>query len=118
MASAAIRISGSNTNQWVSLKTKYFKTLHITNIDTEEVQVNVAVAKDDNVGGTSNITTGFYLLYKAPIPVGVSLQLHDFNFMNITDKLSSGLNDDDQTDLINCTAANKDIDVFIDYGTR
>ena len=48
----------------------------------------------------------------------MSLQLHDFNFMNITDKLSSGLNDDDQTVLINCTAANKDIDVFIDYGTR
>ena len=44
MASAAIRISGSNTNQWVSLKTKYFKTLHITNINApnQEPQQEVA----------------------------------------------------------------------------
>ncbi len=114
MPQVAFVITGSNSNQFVDFKTDSFKTLNITNSDSETITVNVVFGKDDNSGQTS-ITNGIYILQGVSIPQGVSMQLSNMTCRGINDKLGSGINADDFTLLISCGAANKVASIFLDY---
>ena len=115
----------TNTNQLVDLNCKRFKSIKITNIDAEEISINLAIAKDDNVGSTSFASTaGAYILKGVAIPVGVTLHVDGFDFTNLigADAVVGGqkavagaLKEDDYTLMISATDTNKIYSFFIEY---
>ncbi len=115
----------TDTNQFVDLNCKRFKSIKITNGDNEEVSINLAIAKDDKVGSTSFTSTeGAYILKAVAIPVGVTLHVDGFDFTNLigADAVVGGqkavagaLKEDDYTLMISATATNKIYSFFIEY---
>jgi hypothetical protein len=115
----------TNTNQFVDLNCKRFKSIKITNIDTEEISINLAIAKDDKVGSTSFANTeGGYILKGTSIPTGVTIHIDGFDFTNLigADAVEGGqkavtgaLKEDDYTLMISATDTNKLYSFFIEY---
>jgi len=113
----------TNTNQFVNLNCKKFTNLYISNSDSEDITINVAIGKDDNAGQTS-ITNGAYFLEGVTIPMGVTMHVPGINFSQLrgADAVSGGqaaltgaLREDDYTLLISAGATNKIYTIFLEY---
>ena len=115
----------TNTNQLVDLNCKRFKSIRITNSDSEEIFINLAIAKDDKARSTSFTNTdGGYILKGTSIPTGVTIHIDGFDFTNLigADAIEGGqkavsgaLKEDDYTLLIQATATDKLYTIFIEY---
>tara|TARA_R100000995_G_C3461738_1_gene113532 strand:- start:531 stop:878 length:348 start_codon:yes stop_codon:yes gene_type:complete len=115
MASLLLNIS-SNTNQFVDLKCLSFKKLLISNSDSEAININLAIGKDDNAGQTS-ITNGGYVYQGIKIPQGVTLCIDGLDFSDLVSSsvVSNALREDDYTLLISANATDKVYTLFIEY---
>jgi len=113
----------ANTNYFVDLNCKRFKTLRVTNVDSETVSISLAIGKDDNAGGSS-LTNGAYVHKSLSIPQGVTLYIEGFDFTNLiaADAVEGGqkavagaLKEDDYTLLIQADATDKLYSFLIEY---
>ena len=83
--STSLSIQLTSTN-FVDLKTRKYKRLHLTNNDSTDVTVSVVVGKTGIAGGStvsatdSDSTYGSYIIKNIEIPVGVSLVLDEADF--------------------------------------
>ena len=115
----------TNTNQFVDLNCKRFKSIKITNGDSEEISINLLIGDADSVGDTSIVSTkGAYILKGVAIPIGVTLHVDGFDFTNLIGAdaveggqkaVSGALKEDDYTLMISATATNKIYSFFIEY---
>ena len=115
MASLLLEIT-SNTNQLVDLKCIVFKKLLIANMDTEAINIDLAIGKS-NSAGTTNVTEGTGILKAIKIPTGVTLCIDGLDFTGLVDStaVTGALEGDDYTLLVRATDTNKLYSIFIDY---
>ena len=107
----------TNTNQFVDLKCKSFKDLWVSNVDTEEILIDIAIGQDNNAGQTSLTADGAFVHYKVTIPIGVTLHVPGMNFNQLIKSadVAGAVQGDDFTLLIRATDTNKLYNFFIEY---
>ena len=119
----------TNTDQFVNLHCKSFKELFVTNADTEDIEIDVAIGKS-NSAGTTSLTEGAKILQAVKIPTGVTMCLTGFDFDQLLGAsavtatanssytqpaISGALSGDDYTLLIRATATNKLFNLLIQH---